>query len=53
MNKVQEHQPSNIGIAVIHNKIKVKKGILPESVNYICGSNIGDEWIIYPWDDSN
>ena len=53
VNKVQEHQPSNIGIAVIHNKIKVKKGILPESVNYICGSNIGDEWIIYPWDDSN
>ena len=53
VNKVQEHQPSSIGIAVIHNKIKVKKGILPESVNYICGSNIGDEWIIYPWDDSN
>lgn len=53
VNKVQEHQPGSIGIAVIHNKIKVKKGILPESVNYMCGSNIGDEWIIYPWDDSN
>ena len=53
VNKVQEHQPSNIAVAVIHNKIKVKKGVLPRSVNYICGSDIGDEWIIYPWDDCN
>ena len=53
VNKVQEHQPSNIAVAVIHNKIKVKKGVLPRSVNYICGSDIEDDWIIYPWDDSN
>ena len=53
VNKVQEHQPSNIAVAVIHNKVKVKKGTLPESVSYICGSNIDDDWIIYPWDDSN
>lgn len=53
VNKVQEHQPSSIAVAVIHNKVKVKKGALPRSITYICGSNIGDEWIIYPWDDSN
>ena len=53
VNKVQEHQPSSIAVAVIHNKVKVKKGALPQSTTYICGSEIGDEWVIYPWDDSN
>lgn len=53
VNKVQEHQPSSIAVAVIHNKVKVKKGTLPRSISYICGSNIDDDWIIYPWDDSN
>lgn len=53
VNKVQEHQPSSIAVAVIHNKVKVKKGTLPRSISYICGSDIGDEWVIYPWDNSN
>ena len=53
VNKVQEHQPSSIAVAVIHNKVKVKNGVLPQSTTYICGSDIGDEWVVYPWDDSN
>ena len=53
VNKIQQHNPSDIAIGVIHNKIKKKSGVLPQSIKYISGKDIDDDWVIYPWDDKN
>jgi len=53
VNKVQQHNPSDIAVGVIHNKIKKKSGVLPQSIKYISGKDIDDDWVIYPWDDKN
>lgn len=42
--------PKNILVSVIHNKLKLKKKLLSGDVVYIPGKEIGDEWIVYPWD---
>ncbi len=42
--------PKNIIVSVIHNKLKLKKKLLSEDVIYIPGKEIGDDWILYPWD---
>lgn len=42
--------PSEIAVAVVHNKIKPKKGVLPENVSYFTGVNVPDRWNCYPWD---
>ena len=52
VNKIQQHNPSDIAIGVIHNKIK-KISSLPQSIKYISGKDIDDDWVIYPWDDKN
>ena len=34
--------------------IKSKKNqALPQSIKYISGKDIDDDWVIYPWDDKN
>ena len=43
--------PKNIIVSVIHNKIKLKKYLLTGDIIYIPGKEIGDQWILYPWDD--
>ena len=53
VNKIQQHNPSDIAIGVIHNKIKKKSGSLQQSIKYIYGKYIDDDWVIYPWDDKN
>tara|TARA_B100001094_G_C18035695_1_gene722393 strand:- start:310 stop:789 length:480 start_codon:yes stop_codon:yes gene_type:complete len=42
--------PKNIIVSVIHNKLKLKRHVLTEDIIYIPGKEIGDEWIVYPWD---
>ena len=45
------HSPAEIGIAVLHNKRKVKTGTIPAEVKlYVAGAEIDDRWICYPWD---
>ena len=39
-----------IGVAVIHNKLKPKVAELPADVAYFSGVEIEDWWINYPWD---
>jgi hypothetical protein len=36
---------------VLHNKRKVKRGVIPEQVShYFFGKELEDRWICYPWD---
>ena len=42
--------PAAIGVLVVHNKLKPKKGTLPPDVTYIAGENVPNAWNCYPWD---
>jgi hypoxanthine phosphoribosyltransferase len=45
------HKPTEIAVAVLHNKKKEKRGkILPEIRRYFAGEELDDKWICYPWD---
>ena len=34
----------------MRNKLKAKKGTLPDDVTYIAGEHVPDAWNCYPWD---
>ena len=40
---------NNIGVFVLHNKLKSKVGDL-SNINYMSCTEIDDKWIVYPWD---
>lgn len=40
--------PSALAVAVVHNKLKEKKGIIPEGVLYLAGEDVPDHWNCYP-----
>jgi len=42
--------PARIAVVVVHNKLKLKKGQLPEGVVYMAGADVEDHWNCYPWD---
>merc|ERR1712039_731954 len=42
--------PSAVAVAVVHNKLKEKKGKLPEGVAYFAGEDVENRWNCYPWD---
>jgi 5,10-methenyltetrahydrofolate synthetase len=45
------HGPAAIAVAVIHNKLKEKRGAMPGEVAlYLSGLDIADKWVCYPWD---
>ena len=44
------NEPSAIGVFVVHNKRKEKKGMLPANVEYFVGEEVDDAWVAYPWD---
>eukprot|EP00198_Chlamydomonas_reinhardtii_P011912 XP_001701249.1 predicted protein [Chlamydomonas reinhardtii] len=48
-----EWQQPKLGVFVVHNKIKDKKGSLPADVlesRYFKCMDVPDNWIVYPWD---
>jgi hypothetical protein len=47
---IKTNSPSKVAVAVVHNKMKPKKGILPEGVLYLAGANVENHWNCYPWD---
>ena len=54
LRELLRHAPSEIAVAVLHNKRKEKRGSLPAQVNrYFCGEEYDDRWIVYPWDADN
>ena len=44
------NNPSAIGVLVVHNKLKPKKGVLPPEITYIAGEDVPNAWNCYPWD---
>lgn len=50
LEELQKDNFQQIGVAVIHNKIKPKVGTIPEGIAYFCGLELEDWWINYPWD---
>ncbi len=51
LNELQQEQAfATIGIAVLHEKIKPKTGVLPDGLPYYSGLVTEDLWINYPWD---
>lgn len=46
----ETNAPSAIAVAVVHNKLKQKKGTLPDDVEYFAGEDVEDRWNCYPWD---
>eukprot|EP00978_Attheya_sp_CCMP212_P043205 scaffold277917_cov48-Attheya_sp.AAC.2 len=43
-------KPAKVGVVVVHNKLKEKRGTLPENVEYFAGQDVPDKWNCYPWD---
>ena len=44
--------PAAVAVAVVHNKEKAKRGIIPEGVDYFAGATVPDLWNCYPWDSA-
>jgi hypoxanthine phosphoribosyltransferase len=50
VQEVAKHNPAKIAVAVVHNKLKTKRGVLPPDVLYLAGAHVEDHWNCYPWD---
>ena len=51
IRELMNHHPAEIAVTVLHNKNKHKRGSIPSEVShYIVGEELGDVWIVYPWD---
>ena len=51
LRELLSHKPAGIAVAVLHNKNKLKEGVIPDEVShYFVGDNLDDLWICYPWD---
>ena len=51
LEKLLEHDPEEIAVAVLHDKKKPKSREIPAKVKrYYRGMRMEDRWICYPWD---
>ena len=51
IRELMRHKPAEIAVAVLHNKLKFKRGSIPPEVKrYFAGLEIEDRWVCYPWD---
>lgn len=50
LNALQQEGVQNLSVAVLHEKLKDKKGQLPDNIPYFSGITVEDWWINYPWD---
>lgn len=51
LRELLAHRPSEMAVAVLHNKLKTKRGSIPAEINhYFRGRDLEDIWICYPWD---
>ena len=51
VRELLRHRPAEIAVAVLHDKRKEKRGVIPAEVKrYIAGRTIEDRWVCYPWD---
>lgn len=51
LRELLSHGPAETAVAVLHKKLKDKRGAIPEAVGrYYAGEELEDIWIVYPWD---
>ena len=51
LRELLSDEPSEIAVAVLHNKDKEKRGVIPDEIKqYFVGKELEDKWICYPWD---
>jgi hypoxanthine phosphoribosyltransferase len=51
IRELMRHEPAEIAVAVLHDKDKEKRGVIPGEVSrYFAGLRIEDRWVCYPWD---
>lgn len=51
LRELLRHEPAEMAVAVLHNKVKEKEGRIPDRVSrYYAGEELEDLWICYPWD---
>ena len=50
LNELLKESFATVGVAVLHEKLKPKRGSLPEGIPYYSGLTVEDWWINYPWD---
>lgn len=50
LQELKKENFHRIGVAVLHNKMKIKQGKLPVGIRYFAGLEVEDWWINYPWD---
>lgn len=50
LRELQKENFGEIGFAVLHNKLKQKRGVIPNNIHYFAGIEVEDWWINYPWD---
>ncbi|KAM0755525.1 PRTase-like protein [Meredithblackwellia eburnea MCA 4105] len=51
--KRAELPKTELAIFVVHNKLKEKRGSIPEDVQYFSGADIEDRWVDYPWEQQD
>ena len=52
INNEENINKTNLGIFVVHNKIK-PKALVNENLDiayYLAGEDVEDNWIVYPWE---
>ena len=51
LRELLTHRPAEMAVAVLHNKLKPQRGVIPGEINhYFQGRDLEDLWICYPWD---
>ncbi len=51
LRELMSDEPSEIAVAVLHNKNKEKRGSIPDEIKlYFAGQELPDKWVCYPWD---
>ena len=51
IRELMRHKPAEIAVAVLHDKQKEKRGVIPSEVkHYFSGRTLPDIWVFYPWD---
>jgi len=51
IRELLRHNPAEVAVAVLHDKKKEKRGVIPSGVrHYFAGLTLEDRWIVYPWD---
>ena len=51
LRELLSHNPKEIAVAVLHNKLKEKRGQYPEQIKKVFfGQELEDQWVVYPWD---